>query len=818
MRISVQIELPGISCINCVRPIEQLLTESKADLKVKHFSIDVSAKRLHVDFNNPTDETIAALITAIEDCGIECKISSERQTQLPASLATKIWRALTSHWTLAALGLVSGIGFFALALSPIVLSFPATVMLTIAGVCITALIGAPSFYQAWKKLQYTQTLTMDTLFSLSAAVVVTVSIAALFVPGLPMMLEAALLIFGFRHLGQGIEHSLIKKASGSDRYQDRLPEMVIKYTDNDTVEVPLNALQIGDIIELAPGAVIPADGMLVSPSGYILDSIQSGYTASKPIKQGALLLSGFTVAKHSHSLRLRVTEIPENSQLAKMDKSLINTQQEKAPVQRFSDSILQYFIPSIIGLAIISAFGVALFFPAAIAIKCAAAVLVSACPCTLGLIVPLGVKVGIKKSLAHGVAFKNAKALEIASTANCLVFDLNGCLTEDEPRVIEFKCYDSNLSDSDCHAITQLLEQGSSHAIAKTLAIYKENETPISSITLSSEAKDVSGGRCAKVCIHNSVHQISIGNRHCMAQLGLKIPKEDASKYPDEQRIYLATEQAVIGRYSIRVPLKKDAIPVVQTLRKLGYDIYMLSGADTPTVLAYAKELNIPKERVAPNRFPIGENTKSAFIKNLQAQGKIVAMVGDGGNDSLALAQSNFGIAMPSSASDTMTQNEAQALITHKNCLPILHCLTIAKQSMRNIKQNLLFNFMYNSGILCLSSGLLLGLGFAINPALGAGLMVLQTSLILLNVFRFSRQKARYSDLERAPEKLTPSALQKLGTSAGAQLSQPLIAISKKEPPKDGASVYNAMACDTKAHLSSPIEDTNKEHLSPAAF
>lgn len=807
MSTTIEIELPGISCINCVQPIEQSIEARKAQLNVERFVIDVTTKKLYVTFKELNKNSTTALTKVIDDCGIDWHISSPRKQTDLSPKAINLKDIVLSHWSMAILGLLSGIGFLTLSLSAISLSFAATIALTAIGVAITAIIGAPSFYQAWMKMKLDYTLTMDSLFSLSAVVVTGLSIAALFIPGLPVMIEAALLVFGFRHLGQGIEHSLIKKATGSTRFQDRLPSIVHKCRDNRVAPVALHSIEVDDIIELSPGDLIPFDGILVSSKGCILDTIKSGSAVARNVHKGEALLSGFKVAPQSSAIRVRITKRLNECYLATMDKQLIEMQHHKAPVQRFADTLLQYFIPSIIGLAVVSGLGVAFFFPAALAIKCAAAVLVSACPCTLGLIVPLGVKVGVKKALEHGVEFTNATALEKASTIDCVVFDLNGSLTKGKPQVVQFNHYVSNHSAGFCHNLTKLLEQDTAHPIGRALFTFAQQHPKPKPLSLLSNLTAISGGRSATFSIGHSHQKVSIGNAFCMEQLGVTLPKVPSALRPGEQRIYLAQEGRILCSYDIYDPLREHALTTVQTLKKLGMDIHICTGADNITTQSYARLLNIPIENIATSCVPVSErnkNTKTAYIQLLQKQGKKVAMVGDAGNDSLALVQSDFGIAMLSASSDDMTQNSAAVRINRSSCLPILHCFTLAKQSLTNIHQNLSFSLLYNSGVLLLSSGLLLGLGLSLNPAIGAGLMVLQTACILLNVFRFSQQKVAYSNTERSHKdkrlNTSPSLGVRYAPSKNYEVCASAVLFQPADPPLKAtvSSPTPSLSCSTK--------------------
>ncbi|MCC5792120.1 MAG: cation-translocating P-type ATPase [Legionellaceae bacterium] len=765
---TTEISLPDISCISCVRPLQETLEHQKEALNLNAFFIDISHKTLYLRFNKQGQdkhaELLGRLTQLIDNHGLEWQYSSDALQPSPHSPRHKTTSLLQSHWLLAALGLLSGSLILVLSLTGIPLSFTALLALTAVAIPLSLYLSAPSFYHAWKNWHHQKILTMDSLFALSNIVILSVSLASLFFPGLPMMLEASLLIFGFRHLGKGIEERLISRSTGTRRFQDRLPERCRKILGDADFMVKTAHLSKDDIITVQGGEIIPCDSVLLSPEAKIIDTLVSGLTDPKKFALNDALLSGMKLAPGQETIRLLVTAPANESNLAKMDADLIATQNAKAPMEKLTGELLQYFIPAVLLIAFVSGVGFAFAFPLALAIKCAAAVLVSACPCTLGLIVPLAMKVGIKKSKEHGVHFKNPEALETASSIDTIVFDLNGSLTMGKPSVHRFNLIQRDFDKRTCLAIVAQMEQKSEHPLGKALARFCQSDTKDTVPVEMQEHQKIPGGVSARI----RSQRYFLGNARCMADNGIDLPEDsEHTAPPGEQRLYLAQGRQLIAVFYAWDCLRAQAKITVQQLQKASYAVHICTGADAQTTAGYAKLLGIPESCIKTNCVALKnephEHTKSDYIAQLQAQGAKVAMIGDAGNDSLALKKSDLGIAMQSDSSDEMTKENAHVLMTKETCLPLLHCFSIARQSMRNIKENLLFSLLYNCSSLLLSGGLLVTLGLSMNPAVGAALMVLQMSLILLNVYRFAHRKNQYSALERDSKTETESALEQLG-------------------------------------------------------
>lgn len=769
--------LPSITCISCVQSIETILkTFQQNHPWLRTFTIDLMSKRLNVSLEHEEAFNIQSLSKEIEDSGFRCVPLTTQDLFLnkPAS-TTEETSFLKSHWFQGILGTLSGFGL--LIGSIVTGGFPLPVLLAIGFFCISVTIwlGFSSYKDAFLKLWKAKTLTMDTLFSLSTLTVMIVSTLAFFLPGLPMMFEAGLLVFGFRHIGLAIEASLRHQLKADKRFQHRLPKKVRLYINDQLTEpVSLLSLSQDDLLIIHPGELIPVDGVCLTPSCLIYETIKTGSPLPRVFKSGERLISGMRLANDSCPIQLKVTTDVHHSYLARLDNTIESAAMEKAPIEEVANRILQYFIPGVIILALLSGLTLGMFFPAALAIKCAISVLVSACPCTLGLVVPLAVKIGLQKGAMHGVEFKSAKKIQDAATVDAIVFDLHGTLTMGSPEVISFNLCSTRIPKETLIAYAATLEQNSQHPMGKAICEFAQ----------SKQMKFFNKNVVAENTSHSGIqgkidgHAMIIGNEKMMAESNIDTTdvKENLMLNAGETVVYLAVDNHLVGYFILKDPLRPEALQTINTLKQLGKQVYICTGADQQTANGYAKILGIPKSNVAANQVGMKEHnqdqSKMAFIKGLQAKGLKVAMLGDADNDALALTTSDFGIAIESNASSDITQQQAGAIIRSHSLLPVANLFTLADQTVSTIKQNLGFSLGYNTMALFISAGLLVVLGITLNPAIGVALMILQTTLILGNTYRFKNMQINESE-EKAME---GDSYQTFHTNLQLQKPQPVIA------------------------------------------
>ncbi|KTD52762.1 heavy metal translocating P-type ATPase [Legionella quateirensis] len=782
--------ISGMSCASCSNGIEAYLKATKIP-EIDSFHVDFSTqdpKKTTIILKNPEIDPAKEnhqriwndIKGHIEDIGYKCetynyspnnKHNAQEKTTTPEleqntnpkkessntlfDLGKKI---LASHWFLGASGCISGIALLVLSLT--MGGLPLLAMLPLAGLSIvlTLLLGARSYSEAWKKFVTTQTLTMDTLFAISTISVIVVSLTSFFIPWLPMMFEAGLLIYGFRHIGIAIEETIKEKIS-SAQFQDRAPKQVRLSLPDGTQDMDLHQIKKDDFIVLFPGEIIPMDGLCENES-IIYTTIITGAILPRHFRAGEKVLAGMRLADEVPSLKIRVLRPAKQSYLARLDEGIEQSINEKAPLEIKTGKLLAYFIPAVITLAITSGIIIGIFFPAAIAIQCAISVLVSACPCTLGLIIPLAVKTGIHKAAEHGVHFKNSKILQEAEQIDTIVFDLNGTLTTGVPIVKRYSVINNaNISPDDFLALCSALEESSTHPVGKSIHAYcNKNSSRTFSVTKPNDShhSGIFG------CINGKDY--TIGSPSLMNEIGISTTSIEANLELEagDSLVFMAEEKNLIGYIIITDPLRKDAFKTIKTLTDMGKVVHLCTGADEKTALRYAKALgitNIHANAVATD-LENGDKSKPAYIKGLQLKGHKVAMVGDAANDARAIAASDLGIAVLSQDSDELTQQHAGAVIQNGTLLPIISTFAVSQQTVSNIKENLLFSLGYNIAAVLVAGGLLVAVGITLNPAVGVALMAIQASLILLNVYRFKEQPVKQLQETQQPQEVFGSSHQ----------------------------------------------------------
>lgn len=736
MSTSYCFSLPDITCVMCVRPIEDVLRTCQQELYIKSFSVCHEEQTLTIvmeDVAHSAEDLFIRIQTVLDSKGIIC---------VKESILAKTSR---HHWLLGTLGIVSGLLVILIPMLFVALPFYATMLMASFSVLFTLILGAKSYQAAAKKLIKTRALTMDTLFSISTITVLVVSVAAFFFPWLPTMYDVGLLIFGFRHLGLAIEKSIKKTTGLRQMFKDRLPQEVKQWMNDCYSASALSKVAPGARLLILPGEIIPLDGYSDTESSTILETIVTGNPLPRRIKKGEPVLAGMYLAEGAQPLEMVVTANVKQCYLTRLDERIAEANVAKAPLETAANQMLEYFIPMVLLIAVVSGLLVTEFFSVALGIHCAVAVLVSACPCTLGLITPLAVKIGMNKAAEYGVLFKSAKSLQDAEQMDAIVFDLHGTLTKGEFSVRKHGFDMSySLSEEKVFRLFALLEKNSTHLMARAVCEFVQSKN----ITLPEGASvtgvDTSHHSGVKAVINNLNY--TVGNQKMMDDEGIDtslFQKERAvvDLEPGDTVIYLAEGKRAIGYMVLTDPLRENARDVVDWLKKMGKDVYLNTGAHDATAQRYARLLGIARENTCTESPSV---EKAEYIRELKARGRYVAMVGDAANDTLAIAASDFGIAMKSRAGDPMTQQEASAVVQSGSLFPVLTAFAVSSQSVGNIKQNLLISFSYNLFAMVLASGLLLSYGVMLNPSVGVLLMIVQTSLILLNAYRFKSEKLEH--------------------------------------------------------------------------
>lgn len=492
-----------------------------------------------------------------------------------------------NHWIKAALGLIWGIGLLVLSIGTFNIPLVAYYVITGLTSLMTLYLGHTVYQSAWQALKEKKWDT-TTLYSISTLTILAVSIASVFVPGLPMMFEAAPLVLGFWHLGEGIEHTLVGKINKKLDVRDCVPPLVL-LKGNPDKEISVKTLIPNDMIIVKKGQVIPVDGVLTQKALLYTTRID-GSPKLKEFHPGDVVKAGMQLADHIPSLEMQVTKTYQNSYLSLIAENINKANDEKAPIEMFADKVLKYFIPGLIAVALLSGIVIGSLFNPALAIQCVVSVLVSACPCALSLITPMAVKIGMKKASENGIHFNNGKALQAAADIDTVVFDLNGTLTQGKMVVKSL-----HITDKKYLRPIALLESQSDHPVAKIIKSYMEQQDTASTEPLEITSIDKSHHSGMKGIINGEV--FIIGNKDMLAANGITSIDKPYDN-PEKGSVYIVRGTTVIGQIALIDPLREDAIATVKQLKRLGKSVHICTGADQATAEKYAALLGIPKDNI----------------------------------------------------------------------------------------------------------------------------------------------------------------------------------------------------------------------------
>jgi Cu2+-exporting ATPase len=664
-----------------------------------------------------------------------------------------------NYWFKGFVGIAWGIGLLILPLLKLDLPTIALYCITGATGLATLFLGYQTYFSGLKKLFQEKTLTMNLLYMISTLAILGVSIGCFFIPWLPKMEEAAPLILGIWHIGEAIEHALKKKITAQASMRDLAPKKITRIIEGQHSEnVFVEELWPGDVIQIQAGSIIPVDGECLEEDTLLHTKHYNGLFSSTRFSPGNPILAGMSLVGGSESKKIKVTKRVEDSFLQRVDnnikaaKDARNKTDKKAPIELFTDTLLRYFIPSLLFFAALSSILVGYFFTPSLAIQCAIAVLVSVCPCALSLITPLAVRIGIRKAADQGIYFKDGKTLQEAGNTKIAIFDINGTLTLGNPKVTSTCIYKDAMGEDAMKLDTflqhiALLEKDSMHSTAIAIRNYVESreikEDPALQIT------DVVPSPCGITASINK-EAFLIGNASMLASHGIALPEEPIFEETSDEAdladtIYLVKERVVVGKISVMDRLRPDAKKTVTALKNVGIEVHLCTGASQKIAESYAKALGIRKEHVAFDRTSVENDqnklTKVHYIAQLRDDKPTqpILFCGDGANDVSAIITSDVGIAMQSGISPSIAVEEADATI--KNLVSILTALEVSKKTKQNIYQSLGISLTYNTCISLVAGGLFVILNMHLNPIVGIALMVLETSIVLLNTYRFKHQK-----------------------------------------------------------------------------
>jgi len=608
--------------------------------------------------------------------------------------------------------------------------------------------GGWVFYvRGWQSI-VTRNLNMFTLIGLGVSVAWVYSFIGVLLPGIfpaavfnemgvvPVYFEAAAVITALVLLGQVLELRARSQTNAAIKLLLGLAPKTARIIreNGEEEDIPLEHVKVGDVLRIRPGEKVPVDGAVNEGESNVDESMVTG----EPIpveKQAGDKLIGATVNGNG-SLLMRAEKVGADTLLSQIVHMVAEAQRSRAPIQKLVDIVAGYFVPVVVVVAMITFIVWSLWGPEpaiAYAVINAVAVLIIACPCALGLATPMSIMVGTGKGAMMGVLIKNAEALEIMEKVNTVVVDKTGTLTEGKPRLTTVQTV-GDVTETDVMVLAASIERASEHPLAEAIvAGAKERNIDLQSVDdfTAVTGKGVSATVGGKAVL--------LGNAKLMQDNGIDITEVAAMveehQLAGETVMYLASNGALAGLVGVSDPIKASTPDAIKALREEGIEVVMLTGDNRNTAAAVAAKLGI--DRFEADVLP---DQKAAVIKKLQAEGKVVAMAGDGINDAPALAQAHVGIAMGTGTDVAM--ESAGVTLVKGDLTGIVRACRLSHATMRNIRQNLFFAFIYNAAGVPIAAGILYPFfGLLLSPMIAAAAMSFSSVSVITNALRLRSAK-----------------------------------------------------------------------------
>ena len=718
MQQKVRFQIEGMTCQACASRIEKVL--NKKDF-VAEAGVNFASEEAQVVFDN-SQTSAADIAKIIEKTGYGAKEKTEDALPQPEETAHVSWRL----WLLFAINVPFLIGMAGMMIGRNDWMIPPLWQFALASV-VQLWLAIPFYKSAWASIKG-GLANMDVLVTIGTVSIYLYSAYMLFFSphaahGMAhVYFEAGVMVIGFVSLGKFLEHRTKKSSLNSLGLLLKLtPTQVNVQRDGEWKQLPIDQVQIGDLIRANHGERIAADGIIESGSGWADESHLTGESNPEEKKAGGKVLAGALMTEGS--VVYRATQLGSQTLLGDMMNALSEAQGSKAPIARVADKAAAVFVPAVVGIALLTFIATWLVKGDwTIALMHAVAVLVIACPCALGLATPAGIMVGMGKAVKHGIWFKDAAAMEEAAHVDAVVLDKTGTLTEGRPQVAAVYCVpDSGFDEDALYRIAAAVEQNAAHPLAR--AIVSAAQARGLDIPAAQNAQTVVGaGITAEV---EGVGLVKAGKAE-FAELTLPEFSDDVWRIASI--VAVSANGKPIGAFALADALKADTAEAIGRLKKHHIDVYIMSGDNQGTVEYVAKQLGIA--HAFGNMSP---RDKAAEVQKLKAAGKTVAMVGDGINDAPALAAANVSFAMKGGAD--VAEHTASATLMQHSVNQLADALLVSQATLKNIKQNLFFAFFYN--ILGIP---LAALGF-LNPVIAGAAMAASSVSVLSNALRLKRVK-----------------------------------------------------------------------------
>ncbi len=718
----------GMSCASCANAAEQAVKRQSGVLDAQ---VNFATGNLTVSYVSG-ETSLSQLRSVVQAAGYDLLIANEQETRDSLeTLQNENYQKLKNR-TVAAILL--SIPVFVIGMFMPDIPFAEEIMWLFT-TPVVLWFGRDFFIKAWKQARH-RSANMDTLVALSTGIAYIFSVFNMLFEGFwhhrgleaHVYFEAASVIIAFILLGRMLEErakgntsAAIKKLMGMQ------PISVTKLqSDGSFLEIPVSLVEVGDILLVRPGEQIPVDGKLVAGQSYVDESMLTGEPIPVLKAEGQPVYAG--TFNQKGSFNFKAVKVGQDTMLARIIKTVQDAQGSKAPVQRLVDKIAGIFVPVVLVVSVLTFILWALLGgndAVVHGLMAAVTVLVIACPCALGLATPTAIMVGVGRGAEQGILIKDAESLELARKVQVVVLDKTGTITEGKPELIDAEWLDVN---KELKSVLVAMERQSEHPLAAAILAYYSDVEPIS---VSSFTAVTGKGVMA---VFEGI-KYYIGSPNYLKSERIPIEPRLQSRIEEWLRqsytvICFADQERTLAGFAIADKIKSTSAEAIQKLQQMGIEVFMLTGDNESTARSIAAAVGIQqvKAEVLPEE-------KASFVSKLQQQGKVVAMVGDGINDSTALATADVSIAMGKGSDIAMDVARMTIISSDLNKIPA--AIRLSRQTVVTIRQNLFWAFIYNLIGIPIAAGLLYPInGFLLNPMIAGAAMALSSVSVVANSLR----------------------------------------------------------------------------------
>ncbi|TYQ28965.1 cadmium-translocating P-type ATPase [Pseudanabaena sp. UWO311] len=730
-------KLRGMHCASCANSIE---TMTRSLTGVASSNVNFAIEQIVIDYN-PQKTSPDAIQKAIANLGYETflpDLSADAQDVDQKARLTESQNLTNKVRLGGVIGMILVIGSLPMMTGLNIPFIPDWLHNSWLQLCLALPVqiwcGSSFYIGAWKAFK-NHTATMDTLIALGTIAAFSYSITVTLNPNFfisqglqpEVYYEVSVVVITLILLGKLFENRAKGETSDAIRKLMGLqPKTAQVLRDGQEYDISIEDVQIGDVVLVRPGEKIPVDGEAIAGNSTVDESMVTGESIPIEKKIGDRVI-GATMNR-TGSLQVKASHVGKDTVLAQIVQLVQQAQGSKAPIQRLADQVTGWFVPAVISIAIATFL---IWFNVmgnlTLATISAVGVLIIACPCALGLAAPTSIMVGTGKGAENGILIKDAGSLELAHRIQTIVLDKTGTVTEGNPTVTDF--FTLNFDDRELLQLVAAIERNSEHPLAEAVVEYAKKQGLDLPNVIEFEAISGSGvqGKIDNVLIQ-------VGTRQWMHELNIDTSSlhqyQDAWENGGKTVVLIAVDRIARGSIGIADKVKTSSHAAVNALQRMKIEVVMLTGDNLPTAEAIAREVGIKRvfAQVRPDQ-------KVAKIRELQAEGKIVAMVGDGINDAPALAQANVGIAIGTgtdvaiAASDiTLISGDLQGIVT---------AIQLSRATIRNIQQNLFFAFIYNVLGIPIAAGILFPFfGWLLSPIIAGGAMAFSSVSVVTNALR----------------------------------------------------------------------------------